>query len=55
MLIAELITEDTLPVHYKEAWEEGLKNIARNALAGGASMEFVQKVTGLGFDALINL
>jgi hypothetical protein len=35
--------------------ERGLENVARNALAEGATIEFVQKITGLDIEAIMNL
>jgi predicted transposase YdaD len=71
MLLTEWDWNDAKEVWTEEAWEggreegleEGLEKgreeereeIARNALAKGASIEFVQEITGLGMEALKNL
>ena len=63
MLITEWKMEDALSVRYEEGREEGLERglergreeIARNALAEGATLEFVQKITGLDIKAIKNL
>jgi predicted transposase YdaD len=47
MLITEWNTEEAKEVWYEEGMEEGLEKTARNALVEGASVEFVQKITGL--------
>ena len=51
MMITEWNWDDALAVRYDEGLEEGLEKgreeAARNALAEGASIEFVQKITGL--------
>jgi len=40
----------------KKVWqEENSEEIARNALAEGASVDFVQKITGLSLDAIERL
>jgi predicted transposase YdaD len=39
----------------EEGHEEGHEEIARNALEEGASVDFVQKITGLSFDAIERL
>ena len=38
-----------------EGIEEGLEKAARNALANGATIDFVQKITGLDREAIMNL
>ena len=40
---------------HKEGLEEGRVEIARNALAEGSSIEYVQKITGLDLETLKNL
>ena len=71
MLYAEWNQEDALAVHYAEGMEMGIekgreegmeegmeksqKEIARNALAEGASVDFVQKITGLDFETIRSL
>jgi predicted transposase YdaD len=55
--------DDALAVRYEEGMvkgleegmEKGREEIARNALAEGASIEFVQKITGLDIETLKNL
>jgi len=39
----------------EEGLEEGILITARNALEEGASVDFVQKITGLSFDAIERL
>jgi len=63
MLITEWNWDDAKQVWYEEGLEEGLEKglekgreeTARNALAEGASIEFVQKITGLDIETLKNL
>jgi hypothetical protein len=59
MLITEWNTADAIAVNREEAWEEGQEaattNIARNALAKGATPEFVQDITGLDMDVIRQL
>jgi len=67
MLMTEWNWDDALAFRYKEGWqgglkegwqggrEEGLETTARNALAEGASIEFVHKITGLDMEALAKL
>jgi flagellar biosynthesis/type III secretory pathway protein FliH len=64
MDITKWNTEDALAVRFEEGWEKGWKEgykegreegsvlAARNALAGGATVEFVQDITGLPADAV---
>jgi predicted transposase/invertase (TIGR01784 family) len=56
MLMTEWNWDDALALRYEEGLEEGMEKereeIARNALAEGASMEFVQKITGLDMEAI---
>ena len=51
MLITEWNWDDALAVRF----EEGREEIARSALAEGASFEFVQKITGLDTETIKNL
>jgi len=51
MLMTEWNWDDARQVWY----EEGKEEIARNALAEGASIEFVQKITGLDIETLKGL
>jgi len=71
MLFAEWDQEDALPVRYEEGIEAGIERgiergieqgreeslemTARNALAEGASAEFVQKITGLDIETIKSL
>ena len=67
MLMTEWNWDDALAVRYEEGREEGLEEgrengreegkeeIARNALAEGASLEFVQKITGLDTEKIKSL
>jgi len=71
MLFAEWNQEDALAVHYAEGKEEGREEglaegiekgmeksqmeIAKNALAEGASVDFVQKITDLDLETIKNL
>jgi len=67
MLLTEWKTEDAIKVWYEEGREEGREEgwaegrisereeIAKQALAEGATLEFVQKITGLDMDAIRNI
>jgi len=59
MLITEWNTADAIAVNREEGREEGQEaattNIARNALAKGATPEFVQDITGLDMDVIRQL
>jgi predicted transposase YdaD len=59
MLMTEWNWDDALAVRYEEGMEKGIEKgreeIARNALVEGASIEFVQKITGLDMDTIKNL
>jgi predicted transposase/invertase (TIGR01784 family) len=63
MLFGEWKLEDALVVEREEGLEEGLERgrvegrveIAKNALGEGASVEFIQKITGLSTEAIQNL
>ena len=68
MLLTEWKTEDAIKVWYAEGREEGWaegreegwaegriserEEIAKQALAEGATLEFVQKITGLDMDVI---
>jgi predicted transposase/invertase (TIGR01784 family) len=60
MLLTEWNTEEAIAFRSKEAWEDGLEEgreeremeIARNALAKGASIEFVHEITGLDLETI---
>jgi predicted transposase YdaD len=59
MLITEWNLEEAKQVWYEEGLEEGLEKgletVARNALAEGAAIDFVQKITGLDMKSLKNI
>ena len=63
MLTTEWILEDALACRFEEGLEEGreegleegLEKVARNALAQGASLDFVQKITGLDIQTIAGL
>jgi len=63
MLITEWNWDTAKEVWQEKAREEGLsqgreergEEIARNALAQGASVDFVQKITGLSIDEIERL
>ena len=55
MLITEWKMEDALAVRYEEGLEDEREKIARNALAEGASIEFVKKITSLDIETIKNL
>jgi hypothetical protein len=55
MLITEWNWDDAKEVWQEEAREEKQEEIARNALAEGASIEFVKKITGLDMAAIESL
>jgi len=63
MLLTEWNMDDAIAVAREEAWEDGHaegrsennKEVAINALAEGASPEFVQKITGLDLETIQKL
>jgi predicted transposase YdaD len=59
MLFNEFSLEDELAAEREAGWEEGREKgreeIARNALAKGASLDFVREITGLDSDTLARL
>jgi predicted transposase/invertase (TIGR01784 family) len=71
MLMTEWNWDDALAVRFEEGMEKGLEKgmekglekglekgrveIARNALAEGASVEFVNKITGLDMETIKNI
>jgi len=55
MLMTEWNWDDALAVRYEEGMEKGREEIARNALAEGASIEFIRKITGLDMDTIKSL
>jgi len=54
MLMTEWNLDDAKQVWYEDGLMDGKEEIARNALAEGASIEFVQKITGLDMDTIKN-
>jgi len=63
MLMTEWNMDDALAVRFEEGREEGREEgiekgkeeVARNALAEGASVEFINKITGLDTETIITL
>jgi predicted transposase YdaD len=55
MLFDEWKLEDALVVEREEGREEGLEEVAKNALGEGASVEFIQKITGLSTETIQSL
>jgi hypothetical protein len=55
MLFDEWKLEDALVVEREEGREEGREEVAKNALKEGASVEFIQKITGLSTETVQNL
>ena len=55
MLFEEWDIEKAKEIWYEEAQETERENIARNALAEGATLEFVHKITGLDVEAIKSL
>ena len=55
MLMTEWNWDDALAVRFEEGREEGREDVARNALAEGASIEFVSRITGLDMEAVKTL
>ena len=47
--------EEGLEEGLEKGREEGREDIARNALAEGATVEFVNKITGLDTETIMNL
>jgi predicted transposase/invertase (TIGR01784 family) len=58
MLFTEWNWDDALAVRFEEGIEEGMiktrEAVARNALAEGASPDFIQKITGLNLETINN-
>jgi len=52
MLMTEWNWDDALAYRYEEGRGEGLEKVARNALAQGASLDFIQKITGLDIQTI---
>ena len=59
MLYTEWNWDDALAVRYEEGHEDGMEKgrleIARNLLAEGAALDFIQKITGLDMETIKNL
>ncbi|MDR1210789.1 MAG: hypothetical protein LBK40_01010, partial [Spirochaetaceae bacterium] len=55
MLFGEWKLEDALVVEREEGREERETEIAKNALGEGASVEFIQKITGLSTETIQSL
>ena len=59
MLTTEWNWDDALAVRYEEGLEKGIEEgreeVARKALAEGATIEFVQKITGLDVETIKRL
>ena len=63
MLLTEWNTEEAKEVWYEEGHEKGLEEghekgrieVAKNALAEGASVEFIKKITGLDLETIKRL
>jgi predicted transposase/invertase (TIGR01784 family) len=63
MLFDEWKLEDALVVEREEGHEEGIEEglergreeVAKNALGEGASVEFIQKITGLSTETIRSL
>jgi hypothetical protein len=55
MLFGEWKLEDALVVEREEGREEGREEIAKNALAKGASVQFISEITGLSTETIQSL
>jgi predicted transposase/invertase (TIGR01784 family) len=55
MILEDVTVEDEIEARYEEGVEDGIEKTARNALAEGASIEFVQKITGLSREEIEKL
>ena len=55
MLMTEWNLDDAKQVWYEDGREESREEIARNALHEGASIEFVNKITGLDMETIEKL
>jgi len=55
MLLTEWNMDDALAVRFEEGREDEREGIARNALAEGASVEFINKITGLDKETILTL
>ena len=55
MLLTEWNLEDAQKVWFEEGKEDERVEIARNALLEGASIEFINKITGLDTETITGL
>jgi hypothetical protein len=55
MLTTEWNWEDAMAVRYEEGMEDGIEDVALNALAEGLPLEVIQKITGLDIETIENL
>ena len=55
MLMTEWNWEDALAVRYEEGQDDKQEEIARKALAEGATIEFVKKITGIDDETIKKL
>jgi len=52
MLTDNLTIDEIAAVRYKEGHEDGREAIARNLLAEGSTLEFINKITGLDMETI---
>ena len=55
MLTTEWNWEDALAVRFEEGMEQGMEEVARNALAKGLTIEVIQDITGLDMQTIEKL
>ena len=55
MLMAEWKLEDALAVRFEEGIEQGMEDVARNALAKGLAIEMIHDITGLDLQTIENI
>jgi predicted transposase/invertase (TIGR01784 family) len=63
MILEDLTMDEWMDLRYEEGLEQGIatgreegrEQVARNALAEGSTVEFVQKITGLSREDIVNL
>ena len=55
MLMTEWNWDDALAVRFAEGREDERVEIAKNALIEGASVEFINKITGLDIERILSL
>jgi hypothetical protein len=55
MLMTEWNWDDALAVRYEDGREEGVENVARNALANRLSPELICTITGLDMETVRSL